>query len=223
MNEAWLELSELFVSGDYQYKRKYSVLGEQPEEGVFDGTQGVWEDYEPKDWDTRLQKRLRMKKNLKVKLQSHLEFGELVAVGIMLEPHIATDFEIIPSGLFIQMRTEMDFDRWDDSQIKFNTAFFDKVRIYDPNITDDLSDNPFPKPGRPSKRGLIWQVYNELKDEKLILFEQPQLRAIKRIQDRIEREYPQQFGDKGGGFGKEAIRNVITKDFSTNSLKNNQL
>jgi len=133
--------------------------------------------------------------------------GEFVVLGFV-PPRHPDDFPYhVPKDLF-----QIGCLNFDNGKASGQGLRFEAVRVMPKNSIETLPPSKSP-PGRPSKRATIRAAYAACVAERLIDFEAPQLRAIECVQLWIETHRRAEFGD-GRGFGPEAIRNVIAKEFA---------
>lgn len=138
-----------------------------------------------------------------------LQLGALTALGFSVPRHPDDTPRILPTELLIQ-----GFISFERETVRGEGLEFCAVRIIPTRDLErpTIESSPSARPGRPSKRDLIKQVYAECRDLGLIDYTKPQKAAIEVVRDRIQIQHPAEYG-AGKGFGHEVIRDCIADDF----------
>jgi hypothetical protein len=140
-------------------------------------------------------------------LRARLQSGALMAIGFAL-PRRPDDFpHIVPKSLLIVSRMTIKGNKAEGEGL-----IFEAIRVASAQ-TGTLQIVSKSAPGRPSSRNLIKHAYEACCVEGLIEFDEPQLRAIEKVQEWIKAQRPNDYGH-GRGLGVEAIRKVIGNDFA---------
>jgi hypothetical protein len=138
---------------------------------------------------------------------ARLIHGEFLAFGYAYPRDVGDLPVLVPSDLFPFGRLDIAGGKATGEGLRIEA-----IRVVHLEWMDALVQPKAP-PGRPSKRATIQAAYDACQSINIIDYGAPQLRCIEQIRAWIKVHKPDDFGD-GKGFGVEAIRNVISKDFA---------